>query len=180
MRRSLILAQFAFFMTGIGHNLHTIQNCLRYATSIHLCKKSTVMYICSKKILSTNLSDFLAACDAGGAGATSNPTILKHRVHVLPLPSFTHAVTTNRPFKSRMIPNLGLSSSASWPAQSDRARPPPSERESRGGRLARWSLCCSPASTAWTRWSCRWRTRGSGHRLSRTTRAMEERDSRTR
>jgi len=28
MRRSLILAQFAFFMTGIGHNLHTIQNCL--------------------------------------------------------------------------------------------------------------------------------------------------------
>ena len=30
MRRSMILAQFAFFMTGIGHNLHTIQNGVRY------------------------------------------------------------------------------------------------------------------------------------------------------
>ena len=29
MRRSVILAQFAFFMTGIGHNIHTVQNGLR-------------------------------------------------------------------------------------------------------------------------------------------------------
>ena len=57
MRTSLILAQFAFFMTGIGHNLHTIHNALRYLSkqsittiSIHLYKSDDEVVL----VLSTN------------------------------------------------------------------------------------------------------------------------------